>query len=29
MPQPQNSPYVAFPGNGQEVLAHWQELFGG
>ena len=29
MPQPQNSPYVAFPGNGQEVLAHWHELFGG
>ena len=29
MPQPQNSPYVAFPGNGQEVLTHWQELFGG
>ncbi|WP_341853959.1 hypothetical protein [Brachybacterium sp. GPGPB12] len=29
MPRPQNSPYIAFPGNGQEVLTHWQELFGG
>ncbi|MGP5056727.1 VOC family protein [Brachybacterium paraconglomeratum] len=29
MPQPQNSPYIAFPGNGQEVLTHWQEQFGG
>lgn len=24
-----NSPYVNFPGNGAEVLAQWQELFGG
>jgi len=29
MPQPQNSPYISFPGNGQEVLTHWHELFGG
>lgn len=26
---PQNSPYITFPNNGAEVLAHWQELFGG
>lgn len=29
MPQPQNSPYLAFPGNAGEVLAHWHDLFGG
>ncbi|MGP4917531.1 VOC family protein [Brachybacterium tyrofermentans] len=29
MPAPQNSPYISFPNNAAEVLAHWQELFGG
>ncbi len=29
MPQPQNSPYVSFPGNAAEALAHWHDLFGG
>ena len=29
MPQPQNSPYLAFPGNAGEALAHWHDLFGG
>lgn len=29
MPQPQNSPYLTFPGNGAEVLEHWRDLFGG
>lgn len=29
MPQPQNSPYISFPGNAVEVLAHWHDLFGG
>jgi PhnB protein len=29
MPQPQNSPYLSFPGNAAEVLAHWHDLFGG
>ena len=24
-----SSPYVNFPGNGAEVLAHWQGIFGG